>query len=313
MVESSTDPNLQTVGYKGLRIILCERGLFKKGMVQADCIAALQKCEDFAAKSLAGRAYVTEYFAKHGHQALFGAKYHAELMWIERKWMHLKRLIRGDLDGGLPKLKSLLHKHFRGFKLLDACKAARHCRTTMHAYQKLSDGATLDALTRAEKVMKGHRRVLDASDNVLKLQADIVLDDKAKFFAQRTETTRKHRAEDATDLAEYEKEQAAKRRRKNQLKLSTEKKNEQKKASIARLEKSKKVSKSGTQLTLKDMISTTFKKHGINQSPSKAPINVSINEVPMASINEVPMPEHEVDGERTFGTPRSPVSIYYCY
>ena len=111
--------------------------------------------------------------------------------------MHLKRSIRGDFDGGLPKLKSLLHNHFRGFQSLDACKAARHCRTIMHAYQKLSDGAMLDALTREEKVTKGHRRVLDASDNVLKLQADIVLDDKAKFLAQRIETTRKRRAEDA--------------------------------------------------------------------------------------------------------------------
>ena len=313
VAESSTDPNLQTVGYKGLKIVLSERGLFKKGMVQADCVAALEKCEDFAAKSLADRAYVTEYFAKHGHQALFGAKYHAELMWIERKWMHLKRLIRGDLDGGLPRLKLLLRKHFRGFTCLDACKAGRHCRTTMHAYQKLSDGATLDALTREEKKMKGHRRVIDASDNVLKLQADLVLDDKAKFFAQRTEITRKHRAEDATDLAEFQNEQAAKRRRKNQLKVSTEKHNEQKEASIARLKKSiaRKKEGSTTQLTLTDMISKTFKKHDINQSPSKGSLPMGsqgeLDEVPIEPVQ----PMLEVDGERIFDTPRW-FRLFHC-
>ena len=176
----------------------------------------------------------------------------------------------------------------------------------MHAYQKLSDGATLDALTREEKKMKGHRRVIDASDNVLKLQADLVLDDKAKFFAQRTEITRKHRAEDATDLAEFQNEQVAKRRRKNQLKVSTEKHNKQKEASIARLKKSTARKKEGstTQLTLKDMISKVFKKHDINQSPSKGSLPMGsqgeLDEVPIEPVQ----PMLEVDEERIFDTPK---------
>jgi hypothetical protein len=211
----------------------------------------------------ADRAYITEYLAKYGHQALFGTKYHAELMWIERKWMHLKRLIRGDLDGSLPRLKQLLHKHFRGFNLLDACKAGRHCRTTMLAYQKLSADATLDSLTQEEKKMKGHRRVLDASDNLLKLKAEVVLTHTEKRFAERTETTRKNQAEDEADLAEFMREQASKRRRKNKLNLSSEKKEEVKAASIICAQKTKKEGPK-KQMTIKDMISKTFKQHGIN-------------------------------------------------
>jgi hypothetical protein len=45
---SSTDPDLQTIGYKGLKIVLSERGLYKKGMKQKDMVEALSKCADFA-------------------------------------------------------------------------------------------------------------------------------------------------------------------------------------------------------------------------------------------------------------------------
>lgn len=261
--EASSDPDFQSVGFKGLKIMCGERGKLKAGMHQPELIAALQQCEDFAVKHLADRAYVTEYLAKAGHLCLFGTKYHAELMWIERKWMHLKRFIRGDLDGGLPRLKQLLSKHFKVFKILDSCKAARHCRTTMRAYVVLAENATLDSLQQEEQKMKGHRRVLDSADNILKLKADVTLTEREEKYAQRTEIRRRNDAEEKDDMAEFKGEQAAKRRRKSKLALTTVKKDQLKAASIIRLDKSKKEGPK-KQMTIKDMISKTFKQHGIN-------------------------------------------------
>lgn len=260
--EASSDPNFQSIGKKGLKIVLSERGMFKSGMNQARCVATLQTCEDFASKHKADRAYVTEYLSNAGHVALFGTKYHAELMWIERKWMHLKRFIRGNLDGSLPKLKLLLKQHFRVFKVEDACKAARHCRTTMRAYLRLAADATLDSLLLEEKKMKGHRRVLDASDNLLKLKADVKLTTRQEQTAKRTEKKRLNLTQDAEDLAEFMREQAAKRRRKSKLTLTNDQKDKQKKASFARLHKSKVVGPK-KQLTLKEMITDVFQRNNI--------------------------------------------------
>jgi len=112
--------------------------------------------------------------------------------------------------------------------------------------------------------MKGHRRVLDASDNLLKLKAEVVLTDKEKRFAERTEITRRNLLEDEAGLDEYVREQAAKRRRKNKLQPSTEQKDKQKAASIIRLQKSKKEGPK-KQLTIGDMVTTVFKKNGIDK------------------------------------------------
>jgi hypothetical protein len=49
--------------------------------------------------------------AAQGYTALFGVKYHAELAWVERKWMFMKRNIRARLNGKMPRLRALLEKH----------------------------------------------------------------------------------------------------------------------------------------------------------------------------------------------------------
>ena len=99
----------KAVGRKGLKQVLIERGAWRAGMVRADMVAALQEFPDFSPKAEMDRARVTEQMAARGHVALFGVKYHTELAHIERKWMHLKRRIRPDLNGKIGHLEVLLN------------------------------------------------------------------------------------------------------------------------------------------------------------------------------------------------------------
>ena len=76
------------------------------------------------------------------------------------------------------------------FTVHDARKAARHCRNTMRAYQVLGDSVSLDMLQEEQKRQKGHRKVVDAGDGLLKAKADIALTEKEKKNAVVLETRR---------------------------------------------------------------------------------------------------------------------------
>lgn len=142
------NPDLQTVGTKGLKQVCKERGLLRPGMVQSYMIAALQECSDFSPKNAIERAHATACSISRGHPCLFGVKYHAELAVVERHWMFEKRDIRPQLDGTLhvPKLRQQLRIANNKHTILDCRKALRHCRETMRAYQALDDSASLDEL-----------------------------------------------------------------------------------------------------------------------------------------------------------------------
>jgi hypothetical protein len=137
------DQFIQTIGVKGLRQVLQERGFRVTGptgkfLTQSVLIEMLQTCSDFQAKNLITRAHVTDLMRKHGYVALFGVKYHAELAWVERKWMMIKRKIRPKLNGRMPRLKELLEKHWASFTLEDGRKAARHCRESIVQHEGVS-------------------------------------------------------------------------------------------------------------------------------------------------------------------------------
>jgi hypothetical protein len=186
------DPNFQSIGKKGLKVVLDERGLLMSGWHHPEMLKALQKCADFKPQDLIGRAAVTQQMRDHGYIALFGVKYHAELAHIERKWMMLKRMVRSRLDGGLPRLKRLLADAWPNYGVADARKAARHCRETMRAYMKLG-GDDLDKLREEELKMKGHRRVFDGTVGRFILKAELKQSAMQKFFALRTECSRLHK------------------------------------------------------------------------------------------------------------------------
>ena len=70
------DPSFQTIGVKGLKVVLAERGI-PPGKNQAENIAALQTCEDFSPLKAYDKAYITQTMKERGHVCLFGVKYHA--------------------------------------------------------------------------------------------------------------------------------------------------------------------------------------------------------------------------------------------
>jgi hypothetical protein len=187
------NPDFQSVGRKGLKQVLLERGLLSARMVQQQMIQELQKCDDFKIKWEGDRAFITEFMDSRGHKALFGVKYHAELAWIERVWMWEKQLIRPRLDGTLPTLTKLLSKAHSSYKLHDCWKAARHCRDTMHAYQILAEqNLDLDAVEGVQKQYKGHRCAIDGADGVLKMKANVTQSDHQLKITKRTIVRRDH-------------------------------------------------------------------------------------------------------------------------
>lgn len=185
------DPDFQSIGVKGLVVVLEERGLLQPGWHHPELLAALQKCSDFQKQDLIGRAHVTAQMEEYGYIALFGVKYHAELAHIERKWMMVKRAIRPKLDGSLPTLKRLLKDAWGGYTVNDARKAARHCRATMRAYMKLG-GTDLEDMRSEELKMKGHRRVFDSVTGLFIFKAGMQQSAQDRINALRTEKRRLH-------------------------------------------------------------------------------------------------------------------------
>ena len=187
------NPEFQSIGRKGLKEVLLERGLLRVGMVQQNMIEALRQCADFSMAQPWDRAYITSFMASRGHRALFGVKYHAELAWIERVWMWEKQLVRPRLDGSLPTLTKLLQKAHTSYNLTDCWKAARHCRDTMHAYEILKDkNLSVDEVTQQQKEYKGHRCAIDSADGVLKLKANLEQTDSQKKQIEKTIVRRKN-------------------------------------------------------------------------------------------------------------------------
>ena len=257
--------DFQAIGQKGLKQVLIERGLWQHGMKQTDMVAALQTCSDFSKLDLRARAHVTTQMAKRGHQALFGVKYHAEVAWIERKWMEIKRRIRRRLNGRLPTLKELVKEAFTQYGVLDARKAARHCRETMQAYRMIgSDEASLQQLREEEIKMKGHRRVFDSSDGLLKLRSGIELTVKQKIQAHRTAVRRVNKVAKEKYQERCDQEWLSRVRRKQRASMTADQKEKSKVASKAR--KQKQLAKPCgpkqmfQQVTLPQYIANVFKK-----------------------------------------------------
>ena len=178
----NNDPTFQTIGFKGLKRGFAERGL-RIGKTQGEIVAELEKCDDSSPKKKHEKAYAAELFTDRGHYCVFGVKCNAELAHIERVWMWLKSKIRGHLTGKLAKLQSEIWKAYSLYTVLDARKAARHCRETMEAYLRVADSNEIGLSELAAEevnVYTTHRRVFDANTATLKEVADMPVSDKEK-------------------------------------------------------------------------------------------------------------------------------------
>ena len=88
------------MGRKGLYKFLAEHGVDQPKKIKMNTlVTTLQSYDDFKPKMSAETSMVYELMESHGHFAFFEVRYHAELAAIERKWMDMKRSVRGYMTG----------------------------------------------------------------------------------------------------------------------------------------------------------------------------------------------------------------------
>ena len=209
----------QSIGVKGLKKVLIERDMLAGCKNQKEYTEKLQQCDDFAAKTLCERAYVTEMHDERGHIALFGVKYHAELAWIEEKWCWLKNKVRKNLDGTMPRLRNELKKWFPQFKVCDARLHARHCRETMLAYLDIDDEVGLADLARCVlKKQLTHRKPVESHQGGLRFAAGKPVTAESLAVLEKVARAADTREEWEEDRKALEKELRARNQRRTRAK-----------------------------------------------------------------------------------------------
>jgi hypothetical protein len=176
----------------------------------------LQQHPDFKPKMSAETSIVYELYQHHGHFAFFGVKYHAELAAIERKWMHMKRSVRGFMTGQLQLLKDMLDMHWGEYTVLSARKDMRYCRDTCAVYRKLGEDADLTKLESGQIEYKSHRRVFDGATNLLKAEvAPEAMTVKQLKDLNTLKKVRAQKAEKAVDMQAALNDHNSKKRRRD--------------------------------------------------------------------------------------------------
>jgi hypothetical protein len=210
-------PGFQAVGRKGLYMFMAERGVDKPNKIlMADLVNMLQQHPDFKPKMSAETSIVYELYQHHGHFAFFGVKYHAELAAIERKWMHMKRSVRGFMTGQLQLLKDMLDMHWGEYTVLSARKDMRYCRDTCAVYRKLGEDADLTKLESGQIEYKSHRRVFDGATNLLKAEvAPEAMTVKQLKDLNTLKKVRAQKAEKAVDMQAALNDHNSKKRRRD--------------------------------------------------------------------------------------------------
>ena len=100
---------------------------------------------------------------------------------------------RNVRPSGLTLLTGRKSRQFLSYKLIDAWKAARHCRDTMHAYEHLAEQKlSLNDLEAAQREYKSHRCVVDSVDGILKQRNEMVLTAHQTKMIERTQVRRQN-------------------------------------------------------------------------------------------------------------------------
>ena len=250
--EHGHNTGFQSVGEKGLRLILEERGVDTKGMYQPQLVPALQQHSDFAKRSACERAHVTEIWSQAGYLCVFGVKYHSDFAHCERKWMFMKANLRNELNGVVSnsqqcltsfvlagkwdRLLQLVDRAYKQYTVHDVRRNARHCRDTMRAYETIGNKADteLNDITALEKKYKGHRRVFDAVTNELMMVADMPRTTEQIKVAMRTAKARSQKVERAAWLGTALKEIACRFTRRDRANRTNEQRDNDNESAKAR-------------------------------------------------------------------------------
>lgn len=142
---------------KGLKTVLSERGLFKRGMTREEMVDTLSKCEDFAKE----KSIIQKLIEDNGHVYLLLPKFHCELNPIERCWAFAKKYVRERSTGSIVTLRALIDESFQLLSKDMIRKFFRKVRKYEKAYRK---GGTTSSIEKYVKTFKDHRRIRNENE-----------------------------------------------------------------------------------------------------------------------------------------------------
>ena len=137
---------------KGLDCVLTERGIDVRGKSRDQLRAILSSHEDFISEP-----NEVEKIVRHaGHEVIYLPKFHCELNPIERVWCSAKQYTRSHCDYTIRGLRSTIPQSLDRI----AASTIDGFFSGVRQYEKLyREGLSGDALEKAVRVYKSHRRV----------------------------------------------------------------------------------------------------------------------------------------------------------
>ena len=122
-------PDFQSIGQKGSKKILYERGKLRAGMKAPEQKEVLNQEPDWGSTKSA----IQELFEREGHCALIGVACHPEFASKEHGWRRLKQLTKWGVNGTMSKLKELVAEGRLKLGLKARLEDARQSRECMEA------------------------------------------------------------------------------------------------------------------------------------------------------------------------------------
>ena len=151
-------PTFQSIGRKGSKQVLTERGISTTGMKARDQMVRLDQESDWGQT----KSQLQELFESRGHFLLVGVACHAELAYKEHGWARLKQQVKPLVDGSMSTLRELVCRVLKEIRQPARLQDAKRCRTVMEAYRQLAERgevATAEGLKLWEKKHRRHRGV----------------------------------------------------------------------------------------------------------------------------------------------------------
>jgi hypothetical protein len=131
-------------------------------MLLNEALDLLQHQPDFVAQSK--KNWITEIIEKHGHIAVFGAKFHPELAPIEYFWGQMKKYTRSHCDYDIATLRRTLPEAIASVSVTVIRRHYAHVRRYMRAYG--SGKLSLEQIEWAMRKYSSHRRAKEPRDTL---------------------------------------------------------------------------------------------------------------------------------------------------
>jgi len=180
-------PDFQSIGQKGSKKILYERGKLRAGMKAPEQKEVLNQEPDWGSTKSA----IQELFEREGHCALIGVACHPEFASKEHGWRRLKQLTKWGVNGTMSKLKELVAEGRLKLGLKARLEDARQSRECMEAYRQLAllgQDVTFERLDKWIKKAKTHRGVMSSEAGAMKFHLGLKANSTTAAVLKRLQT-----------------------------------------------------------------------------------------------------------------------------